>query len=266
MVQDELYENWKVVAKKIMRNTFLLSLIFFVVSNLNAQLRLSSESGLVFNQYNDVRAPNSDSEQGTLFSFTDDFEADEPVIFLRLEASYTFNDQHSIILTAAPLRFEYTNPTIATIDFEGQNFQTATSEVTGSYQFNTYRASYRYALLRREKSRLELGLTALLRDARIALTQNGETVENTDLGFVPLISLLFEQDFNDRLSLLVVGDALVGPVGRAEDVFVGLEFDIIPDRFFGKVGYRLIEGGANVDQVYNFAFFHFVNVGIASEF
>lgn len=240
--------------------------LIFTQLTAHAQLRLSSESGLVFNGYNDVRAPNGDGEQGTLFSFTDDFEVDQPVIFLRLEASYTLNDKHSFILTAVPLTFNYENPTIAEIDFENTPFQTSASTVTGSYQFNTYRFSYRYALLRKEKTRIELGLTALLRDAKIELTQNGESIENTDLGFVPLISLLFEQEFNDRLSFMLVGDALVGPVGRAEDVFAGLEFDIVPDRFFGRVGYRIIEGGADVDQVYNFALFHFVNVGIASEF
>jgi|GEM_PF-4413361 len=29
-----------------------------------------------------------------------------------------------------------------------------------------------------------------------------------------------------------------------------------------KAGYRVIEGGADVDQVYNFAFFHFADFGI----
>lgn len=252
--------------------TFLF--VFLCFTSALSQFRLSSESGLVFNQYNDVRAPNGDDNKGTLFSFTDDFEADEPVVFIRLEASYTFNDRHTVILAAAPLRFKYNNPSIASIDFENTTFQNidspfpapAAAPITGTYEFNTYRASYRYGLLRKEKTRLDLGATILLRDAKIELTQNGNSEENTDLGVVPLISLMFEQELNERLSFMVVADALVGPVGRAEDVFAGLEFDILSDRLFGRVGYRLIEGGADVDQVYNFAFFHFVNVGVASEF
>ncbi|MEM9885534.1 MAG: hypothetical protein AAF849_06545 [Bacteroidota bacterium] len=242
-----------------------ICLFLFVSSFAYGQFRFSSESGLVFNQYNDVRAPNGDQGAGNLFSFTDDFEVDQPVIYLRLEAGYTLADKHTFLLTAAPLTFNYNGLEDRSIRFEDSTFEPS-DEVSGSYQFNTYRFSYRYALLRREKTRLELGLTALLRDASISLTQGSNTPENTDLGFVPLISFLLETEFNSRLSFLLVGDALVGPQGRAEDVFAGLEFDIISDRLFGKIGYRIIEGGADVSQVYNFALFHFLSVGIASEF
>ncbi|MEM0994216.1 MAG: hypothetical protein AAGI49_14345 [Bacteroidota bacterium] len=243
-----------------------LSLVFVCsCSAVYGQWRFSSESGLVFNQYNDVRAPNGDIATGSFFSFTDDFEANEPVIFLRLEAGYTFADKHTFLLTAAPLAFNYDNFNGTSIQFEGRSFESSTN-LSGHYEFNTYRFSYRYALLRKEKTRLELGLTVLLRDAKISLTQDDVTRENTDLGFVPLISFLLATDLNPKLSFLLVGDALVGPQGRAEDIFAGFQFDILNDRLFGKVGYRLIEGGADVTQVYNFAFFHFFNIGIASEF
>lgn len=243
----------------------LIAVFIFCYQTVWSQLRLGSESGLVFNQYNDVRAPNKENDLSTLFSLTDDFEAEQAAFFLRLEVAYTFSNKHTFQLIAAPLRFDYTNLSSSDVNFENTIF-TPSSVTSGSYQFNTYRFSYRYALIRRGRTRLELGLTVLLRDAKIELTQGTTTQKNTDLGFVPLISFMLETDINSRISFLFAGDALVGPQGRAEDVFAGFQFAFVPDRFFGKIGYRIIEGGADVDQVYNFSLFHFFNVGIASEF
>jgi len=39
-------------------------------------------------------------------------------------------------------------------------------------------------------------------------------------------------------------------------------YNILDDNLQIKVGYRVLEGGANVGQVYNFALFHFVDFGI----
>ncbi|MEM9990575.1 MAG: hypothetical protein AAF738_02360 [Bacteroidota bacterium] len=250
--------------KSILLLTFLTSCLQITW----AQLRLSSDSGLVFNGYNDVRAPSGDSpNRGTLFSLTDDFEPQQPIAFLRLQAAYTFSDKHTLELTAQPVRFDYEKTTNdAIISFEGVNFSTRTSPIIGRYEFDTYRFSYRYGFIRKEKTNLQIGLTVLLRDAKIALTQGDITAENTDLGFVPLVSFLFKTTLSPRLDFRLAGDALVGPQGRAEDVFAGLEYAIIPDRFFLNAGYRIVEGGADVDQVYSFALFHIASIGIASQF
>lgn len=250
-----------------MKKILFLALFVLVASaSLSAQLRLTSESGFAFNGYNDVRAPNAETDQSTLFSFTEDFEPQQPIAFLRLQAAYTFKEKHTLELTAVPVRFNYETRDQGIITFEGEVFDTNLDITEGRYEFDTYRFSYRYGLVRNDKIRLEVGLTALLRDARIALTQGDRLAENTDLGFVPLLSFLFDAKLAPRLSFLLAGDALVGPQGRAEDVFAGLEYQLIPDRFFLKAGYRIIEGGADVSQVYNFALFHIANIGIASTF
>jgi hypothetical protein len=112
----------------------------------------------------------------------------------------------------------------------------------------------------------DLGLSLLVRDARIAVSQNDVMAEDTDLGFVPLISFDLNYSATDKLSLVLKGDALVGPQGRAEDIFGGILYDIIPDDLELKLGYRFIEGGADVDQVYNFAFIHFADIGLVYTF
>lgn len=232
----------------------------FVSITAFAQFSITLETGAAFNGYNDVQAPNAPDNQGTRFSFTDDFTPKQPVPFVRAEASYLLNEKHRFALTAVPLTFDYEKNGNSLINFEDGFF--GTNNVTGSYQFNTYRATYRYRLVNREKTKFELGLTGLLRDAKIELSEGGSTQKNTDLGFVPLVSFYLNQSLSPNLSAELSGDALVGPQGRAEDIFAGFRINLLQDRVQTKVGYRIIEGGADVDQVYNFSLFHFATVGL----
>ena len=48
------------------------------------------------------------------------------------------------------------------------------------------------------------------------------------------------------------GDALAAPQGRAEDVLLAPYVDL-SERVRFRIGYRLLEGGADNDEVYNFA-------------
>jgi hypothetical protein len=89
---------------------------------------------------------------------------------------------------------------------------------------------------------------------------------STDLGVVPLINLYFAGELvRDKLTFVLDVDALVGPSGRAEDGFVGLRYN--PTSTVGLyAGYRIIEGGADVDQVYNFSLLHFAAGGVSLSF
>jgi hypothetical protein len=244
-----------------MKNNLLLTalLIFSTFHIAFAQLKISTESGLAFTQYNDVRAPNGGGELGTFFSLKNDFTDTQTPIYFRAEAAYLLADKHTIELTAVPLVVESTGLNLPTLSFEGKEF--TAGNATGRYQFNTYRLAYRYKFINKEKFQLSAGATLLVRDAEISLSQNEIFASNTDLGFVPLLSFDTRYDFNSKLSLALKGDALVGPVGRAEDVFLGLVYQA-SSRVGIRAGYRVIEGGADVDQVYNFAFFHFASVGL----
>ncbi|MFK7937228.1 MAG: hypothetical protein AB8G22_27180 [Saprospiraceae bacterium] len=246
-----------------MRPTLTLLLLIFGTA-LTAQFSISLESGLAFSQYNDVRVPNGEELAGTLFSLDDDFSPEQGKPFLRVEAAYLIKDKHTVELTAAPLQLNFADAQLSSIRFAGTTFEGA--DIDGRYEFNTYRASYRYRLVQRPKFTLDLGASILARDARIALTQGELTAEDTDLGFVPLISFKLQYSPSDKLSLLLKGDALASPQGRAEDVFAGLLVDLLADKLQLKAGYRLIEGGADVDQVYNFAFIHFADVGVVYTF
>ena len=245
-----------------MKKKYITIFLFTMMALTNgfSQLNISLESGAVWNQYNDVQASNIPSENNTRFSLTDDFEVEQPAIFFRGQISYLINNKHRIELTAVPLTVSYKNSTRAGIVFENQVYPISVTNAT--YRFNTYRASYRYKFLKSQKIRLEAGLSLLVRDAKIELEAGSQISKNTDLGFVPLISFRLETGTPSGLNFLLAGDALVGPQGRAEDVFAGFIYPVIKQKLFLKAGYRIIEGGADVDQVYNFALFHFANFGL----
>ena len=101
-----------------------------------------------------------------------------------------------------------------------------------------------------------MGATAKIRDAEVEV--NGVT--KTNLGFVPLINFRAEWFAKEKLSLVLRGDALVAPQGRAEDVLLAALF--YPNRLVTlKLGYRILEGGANNDEVYNFSLIHYAVIG-----
>jgi hypothetical protein len=66
--------------------------------------------------------------------------------------------------------------------------------------------------------------------------------------------------FAGRWALLLDGDGLVGPQGRAEDIFLGVRYRF-GDAVTGRIGYRILEGGADNSNVYNFALVHFLAIG-----
>ena len=60
-------------------------------------------------------------------------------------------------------------------------------------------------------------------------------------------------------------DALAGGPGRAIDLALKVGYDI-NERWSLNGGYRMVEGGADVDDVYNFAWFNSVVVAAVVRF
>jgi hypothetical protein len=110
-----------------------------------------------------------------------------------------------------------------------------------------------------------LGLTAKIRDAEIVLSSPGLTSEKTNVGFVPIINFRLLWKIDDKFGLLLDGDALAAPQGRAEDVQLAATYTL-SDNFRIRAGYRILEGGADNDEVYNFALFHYASVGVSYTF
>ena len=131
----------------------------------------------------------------------------------------------------------------------------------GSYRFNSYRATYRYDIKKTERTRIGIGLTAKIRDAEVTIEGGGQTSTKTNVGFVPLINFRFLQILWGNISFLLEADALGAPQGRAEDVLAAFQMPI-SNRIHIRVGYRLLEGGADVDEVYTFTYLHYLTAGM----
>jgi len=218
------------------------------------------EGGIVIPGYNDVQIPNN---TGTRFSIKNDLQIEKKAYY-RLRLTWKISDRHALSLLYAPLSLDANGTLKDAVDFEGVRFP-ANSTVDALYRFNSYRLTYRYQLINRPKLHLWIGFTAKIRDAEIKLT--GETLASskTNVGFVPLLHLSGEWLWNSRLGLLFEMDALAAKQGRAEDVSLALRYRLA-DAFDFKVGGRIVEGGADVESVYNFALISYLYAGILIRF
>jgi len=236
-----------------------LFLIFVTAFSAQAQFKFDAEFGASFNTRNNVRYPNDENTTANLVDIPDQLGTGQTA-FLRLRASYTINDRHTISGLYAPLTFNSSGSFSRPIKF-GNSIYTQNEVTDVSYKFNSYRLTYSYQIVDRKKIKFGLGLTGKIRDARIGFNSGMKSDETTDLGFVPLINFRLDLYPTEKLIFTLNGDALVGPQGRAEDIFAGFEYSI-SDPIAIKLGYRILEGGADVDQVYNFSLIHYASVGV----
>jgi len=246
--------------KTLIYSALVLFLTFFLKTSVNAQANFDFETGAVFTGYNDVRIPGN---QGTFLSFKDDL-IPKTEFFYRIRLNYTIKSRHTLSLLYAPLETTSEGSVLNDIFFEGIVFP-ANTELTSTYKFNSYRLTYRYDIVNKPKIVFGLGLTAKIRDAKIALSTPGITSEKTNVGFVPIINFRLHWKMDDKFGILLDGDALAAPQGRAEDVLIAATYKL-SDNIGLRAGYRLLEGGADNDEVYNFALFHYASVGFTVSF
>lgn len=244
-----------------MRYKPLILVVFLLAAAVaSATWHFDVESGMVFNGYNDVRIPGVGGDD---FSLKDDLPLDNTPYF-RVRAGYILNDRHYVGILVAPLRLEGSGMFDRDIIFNGAEFP-AGSIVESEYRFDSYRVTYRYNLLRYPDFVFGLGATVKLRDAVITLSGDRTNSSKLNTGLVPLINFALNWDFINGFSLIFEGDALAAPQGRAEDVFLGMGYRINPNMTL-KGGYRVLEGGADVDEVYTFAMLHYAALGVLIEF
>lgn len=243
-----------------MRLLFSL-MLFFGVTAVSAQWSVGMETGVGFSNFNEVQVPN---ETGTFFDLAQDFSQDGILLPFRLVPSYTFGDRNHISGLFSILSIDYEGNIPFEIDFAGANFTEDQGLALGFYQFNSYRITYRRDFISSEHWILGLGATAKFRDATIRLSTENTQGRKDDFGFVPLINFYLEY-MQESWSFLLEGDGLVSGQGRAFDFFGGFVFKTV-DNFGFKVGFRVLDGGADVDDVYNFTRIHFAALGLRFHF
>ena len=218
------------------------------------------ESGGVWSSRNDVRIPGDDGTTFDMLGLT----GNGPDPYLRVYATYHFNSRHALRLTFAPLTVEGTGRLNDDVMFEDEMFA-ADLPTKGTYKFNTYRMTYRWTFYDRERWRLGLGAAVLVRDADITLEQGDKRQSRDDLGLVPLLHLYGEYRFNDRASVILDMEGAWSPMGRAIDAALKAQYNFDSGLYL-ETGYRTLEGGADNDDVYTFAWLHYALVAAGYRF
>ncbi len=223
---------------------------------LRRRLTLSVELGPAWSSRNEAAIPG---DTGTRFD-VDDPTGSGPTAYGRVTLDWRLSARHALRFLVAPLHVEGSGTLDEPVSFRGKDFA-AGLETKASYTFNSYRLGYRYLLAENRSWSLHVGATLKIRDAQIRLRQGSTVGTRSDLGFVALLHADVEWRPRPGWRVTADLDGLAAPQGRAFDFALTLHRDLNQSVAVG-VGYRLLEGGADNDDVYTFSMFHQVFVSL----
>lgn len=215
-----------------------------------------AEGAYAYPLYSDISIPRSKVNE---FSLTDDLSADGKIAY-RLELKHEINERHKLELMVAPLSITASGILPKDIEFNGRTFSKG-DEAQALFRFDSYRIRYRYFFRNKAAHFKSIGLTGKLRDAEIKLKTSTEESRKLNTGVVPLINFLFIFPLSEKLELSINGDAAFSPYGRAEDIFTGFVYSA--NRHLSIYsGYRVVEGGSDVAEVYSFTWINYFVIGL----
>jgi hypothetical protein len=219
------------------------------------RLRIEIEGAAAWQTRNHFAVPRS---TGTRVELRRD--GADPVAAGRVTLWLDLGERWTARALAAPLRVTETFVRAEAIRFQDATFA-AGVPVEHRYQFDSYRVSVLRRLSGGARSEYRLGVTAKVRSAKLRLASPSLEREETDLGFVPLLhaGATFTPSGSWAIDLEV--DALGAPQGYAVDGAARL-MRSVGSRTQAFLGYRVLDGGADVDRVYSFATFHYALGGI----
>lgn len=226
-----------------------------------AQAFLEAEGGIAFTGYNDVRIPADSSDTISLKNDTASLFAPA----FRLRAGYTFARRHTLMALYAPLTVRGSTRSDRELRYR-DIIVPAGSKVDSIYRFDSWRLTWRYTLMDTGRFKVGLGLTGKVRSADITVMGPDGYASRNDLGVVPLINFRAQVRLAQSFGLVLDGDALWSPYGRAEDVLAAVQY-FSPGGTEFRLGYRILEGGSDGGgNVYTFALFHYIVAGITLRF
>ena len=221
---------------------------------------LTVELGAAWQLHNTARVSNE--PPNTRFSI-DELTGDGPFPAGRVILDWPLNEKHLLRFLVAPLGIEETGTAAQPIVFQDTTF--APGPIDVKYRFDSYRASYRYVFYERERWTWSGGATLNIRDAEIRLQQGALRRVEENTGVVPLLALAGEWRFAPGWSGLLDFEGLAAPQGRAIDAALKLACDVTPNITVAG-GYRILDGGADNDDVYTFARFDSAVLGVTWRF
>ncbi len=221
------------------------------------RFQIEFETGAIWQSRNEIHIPASAA--GTRFSLAD-IQDGTPIVQRRVEATWHPGHRHALRFVYQPLGFSGAGSFATPVLFAGGTFAPGTP-VESDYKFDSYRVTYRYLFYESSTWGVSAGATAFIRDAKVELRQAGSTATDSNVGFVPLLSLNAEYRFAPRWMAVVDVDGRVAPQGRAFDAAAKVRH-ALTDHWSVSAGYRMFEGGVDNGERFAFGWFHFAVVSI----
>lgn len=233
-------------------------MFLFLSSANSSESFIQLEGALLYQGRNEQAIPGNTGTKISLREFKQG-----PFDAFRIYIGKTWNNRHEFRLLYAPLKIQTGGQFNQSVNFNGKTF--APGAVDAIYKFNSYRLTYAYQFQAINSWNLKLGGSAKIRDAEVALTQGNLSTSKKNIGFVPLINFQAENKLSEAWKFRFDFDGLAAPQGRAFDIAFFLERQLLP-HFSLLGGYRMIEGGADNDSIYNMAWFHNIVIGLRGDF
>lgn len=218
---------------------------------------LDLEAGPAWQLRNDFAVPGDD---GTLVRLEDR----GPVAAVRATLTWRATERWSVRFLAAPLSTESEFTPSTPVRFEDATFAAGES-IRAEYRFDSYRVGAFYNFAPRERWSARAGATLKVRDAAIELTSASQSASKTNTGVVPLLYGGIRLQASPRVAVDLEADAAAASQGRAVDARLRVERRV-SDRAALFVGARILEGGADNDEVYSFGTFAYAFGGVRLTF
>jgi hypothetical protein len=239
-----------------MLSSVTVAAVGLLAGHASAGVEAEIEASVVVASRNDTRIPG---DGGTKLSLVNDLSTSAAPAF-RLRLGYRIANRHLITALYAPLKVNARGRLDQDVQFSGGTYPAGTP-LLAVYRFDSYRLTYRYSLVWGDGLDLAVGFTAKIRDAETSL-YGVEARRKTNTGFVPLLNAhVAWRPKNGAFGVVLDIDALAAPQGRAEDLLLAATW-AFHENLELRAGYRMVEGGADNDEVYSFAWLHYGVVGL----
>jgi len=237
------------------RVALILTTLALVATGAAAEDRftLDLEAGPAWQLRNDFAVPG---DTGTLVRLDDQ----GPYLASRVTLNWHAWERWSLRFVAAPLSTDTEFTPEADVLFEGMTF--AAGEPVGvDYRFDSYRAGAYYRFRSEGPWSFRAGFTLKVRDAEIALASASQAAAKSNTGLAPLLYGGVRLQAGERIALDLDADAAAASQGRAIDVALRVEA-LVADHVALYLGGRLLDGGADNDEVNSFATFAYAFGGV----
>jgi len=214
---------------------------------------LDLEAGPAWQLRNDFAVPG---DTGTLVRLDDQ----GPYLAGRVTLNWHAWERWSLRFVAAPLSTDSEFVPDGDVLFQGVTFA-AGEPVRVDYRFDSYRAGAYYRFPGGGSWSFRAGLTLKVRDAEIALASASQAAAKSNTGVVPLLYGGVRLQVGERVAIDLDTDAAAAPQGRAVDVALRVEA-LVADHVALYLGGRLLDGGADNDEVNSFATFAYALGGV----